>query len=71
MPTPRTFKPLSRHIDMPSKVPDIKIEMCFNPTEAGSILCMALSKYGCSDSLIWHYNRNGMYSIKSGYLVAQ
>lgn len=81
LPTPRTFKPLSRHIDMPSMVSNIvtpnakwdkpTIEMCFCPEEAGIILGMPFSQHGCPDRLIWHYTRNGMYSVQSGYLVAQ
>ncbi|XP_048447588.1 uncharacterized protein LOC125480616 [Pyrus x bretschneideri] len=32
---------------------------------------MPLSHFGCSDRLNWHYTQDGIYSVKSGYLVAQ
>lgn len=47
------------------------MERCFNPEEARIILCMPLSHFGCSDRLNWHYTQDGIYSVKSGYLVAQ
>lgn len=47
------------------------IETCFNEQEARHILDMPLSQFGCPNRLIWHYTRNGVYSVKSGYLVAQ
>ncbi|XP_050104673.1 uncharacterized protein LOC126584279 [Malus sylvestris] len=66
---------------MPSRVSDLitidarwdrpLVERCFRLEEASVILCMPLSQHGCPDRLIWHYTRNGLYSVKSGYLVAQ
>nr|XP_028954040.1 uncharacterized protein LOC114822964 [Malus domestica] len=47
------------------------IQMCFTIDEAQIILSMPLSHFGCADHVIWHYTRNGVYSVKSGYLVAQ
>lgn len=47
------------------------IESCFNDEEARIILCMPLSQFGCPDRIIWHYTRNWVYSIKSGYMMAQ
>lgn len=44
---------------------------CFDEQEAKIILGMPLSQFGCPDWLIWHYTRNGAYSMKSGYMVAQ
>ncbi|KAL6219921.1 hypothetical protein ACLB2K_007679 [Fragaria x ananassa] len=35
-----------------------------------TILSIPLPRYGGVDKLIWHYNRNGRYSVKSGYWVA-
>ncbi|XP_050141084.1 uncharacterized protein LOC126617057 [Malus sylvestris] len=47
------------------------VERCFNEEEARIILSMSISKFGCPDQIMWHYTRNGMYSVKSGYKVAQ
>ncbi|CAL8094550.1 unnamed protein product [Prunus armeniaca] len=38
--------------------------------EADSILAMALSRFGCSDRLMWHFTKDGLYTVKSGYRVA-
>ncbi|CAL2255004.1 unnamed protein product [Prunus armeniaca] len=34
--------------------------------EADSILAMALSRFGCSDCLMWHFTKDGLYTVKSG-----
>lgn len=70
MPTPRTFLPLSRSVDMPQMVGELVgtgglrkkdiIERCFNEEDAHVILCVPLSKFGCLDRIIWHYTRNGL-----------
>lgn len=39
--------------------------------EAHIILSMPLSRSGCTNKLIWHYTKNGLYTVKSGYLIAQ
>ncbi|KAM1487097.1 hypothetical protein ACFX2I_001208 [Malus domestica] len=36
-----------------------------DPTMAPS-----LSKSGCPDKRIWHYTKDGLYSVRSGYYVA-
>lgn len=46
------------------------VERCFNNEEAQVILRLPISRFWCLNRLIWHYTRNGMYSIKSGYKVA-
>jgi len=47
------------------------IDRYFNEEGACVILSMPLSKFGCSDRHIWHYTPNGLYSVKSGYMIAQ
>ncbi|VVA39354.1 PREDICTED: reverse mRNAase [Prunus dulcis] len=42
----------------------------FNKEEADSILAMALSRFGCPNHLMWHFTKNGLYTVKSGYRVA-
>ncbi|KAB2597795.1 ribonuclease H protein [Pyrus ussuriensis x Pyrus communis] len=79
LPTPRTFRPISRPPEMPRMVADMVfiggtwkrevVERCFNVDEAHIILSMMLSQFGCSDRVIWHYTQNGVYLVKSGYLV--
>lgn len=74
LPTPRTFQPMSQRVEIPSMVGQWKreiIESCFNTEEARTILSIPLSQFGCPDHRIWHYTRNGIYSMKTGYLVAQ
>lgn len=46
------------------------VERCFNNEEAQVILRLPISRFRCPNRLIWHYTRNRMYSIKSGYKVA-
>ncbi|KAM1398237.1 hypothetical protein ACFX2I_015708 [Malus domestica] len=81
LPIPRTFRPTSRHEEMPIFVADLVdmegmwkrevIELCFSEDEAKTILSMPISRFGCPDRVVWHYTRNGVYSVKSGYIVAQ
>ncbi|KAL5755359.1 hypothetical protein ACOSP7_023579 [Xanthoceras sorbifolium] len=47
-----------------------KIDQVFVAADRDSILEIPLSLGDCNDSLIWHFNKNGEYSVKSGYRVA-
>lgn len=47
------------------------IELCFNEDDACTILSIPPSRFGCPDGMMWHYTRNGVYSVKFGYMVAQ
>ncbi|KAL0440154.1 UNVERIFIED_CONTAM: putative mitochondrial protein [Sesamum latifolium] len=42
----------------------------FWPQDNDVILCIPLSRLGDSDLLVWHYSRNGMFSIQSAYHLA-
>ncbi|KAB2625356.1 ribonuclease H protein [Pyrus ussuriensis x Pyrus communis] len=44
---------------------------CFSSEEARCILSMTLSKFGWRNKLIWHYTKGGVYSVKTGYYIAQ
>lgn len=38
--------------------------------ECNAILDIPLIRSGSQDRQVWHYNRNGKYSVKSGYWLA-
>ncbi|KAM1136008.1 hypothetical protein COP2_035047 [Malus domestica] len=42
----------------------------FNRDDVAPILSIPLSRTGGHDRLVWHYNVNGEYSVRSGYGVA-
>lgn len=82
LPIPRIFKPISSHESMPELVVDLidggigqwrsdVVPNCFGNEEARCILSMPLSKFGCDDKLIWHHTKSGVYTVKSGYYIAQ
>lgn len=82
LPIPRTFKPISSHERMLERVVDLidastgqwrsgLITKCFEGMEAHTILSIPVSKFGCAYKLIWHYTTSGVYSVKSGYYIAQ
>ncbi|KAL5757091.1 hypothetical protein ACOSQ2_021837 [Xanthoceras sorbifolium] len=47
-----------------------KLDQVFVAADRDSILKIPLSFGDCNDSLIWHFDKNGEYSVKSGYRVA-
>ncbi|KAL5806555.1 hypothetical protein ACOSQ4_029288 [Xanthoceras sorbifolium] len=47
-----------------------KLDQVFVAADRDSILEIPLSFGDCNDSLIWHFDKNGEYSVKSGYRVA-
>ncbi|KAL5808022.1 hypothetical protein ACOSQ3_028713 [Xanthoceras sorbifolium] len=47
-----------------------KLDQVFVAADRDSILEIPLSLGDCADSLIWHFDKNGEYSVKSGYRVA-
>ncbi|KAM2246509.1 hypothetical protein ACFXTI_007319 [Malus domestica] len=42
----------------------------FNRDDVALILRIPLSRTGCLDRLVWHYNVNSEYSVRSRYGVA-
>lgn len=47
------------------------IEFNFHWTDEEAILRISLSKRYVCDSVLWMYNKNGAYSVKSGYHIAR
>ncbi|KAL5555671.1 hypothetical protein UlMin_037907 [Ulmus minor] len=46
------------------------IRCSFHPDEAEAILSLPRPRHSCPDSLIWHYDKKGDYTVRSGYWVA-
>lgn len=38
---------------------------------ANAIMNIPLPKNHCSDQVLWHYDKKGEYSVKSGYHIAR
>lgn len=47
------------------------IRSSFTHTSAEAILALPLCIWGCIDTLFWWYNRDGRYSVQSGYWLAR
>ena len=45
----------------------ILLQEMFDTKEAASINSIPLSRIGSPDRLVWHYDKKGVYTIKSGY----
>ncbi|KAF4396902.1 hypothetical protein F8388_004870 [Cannabis sativa] len=45
------------------------VRAVFNPTNAELILQMATSECDIEDKILWHYSKDGEYSVRSGYLT--
>lgn len=48
-----------------------KLKQSVSEQEVKAIIPIPISKLGGTDRLIWHYAKNGRYSVKSGYHVAR
>ncbi|KAH0972205.1 hypothetical protein GBA52_024361 [Prunus armeniaca] len=81
LPSPYTFRTLSRHPDLPLMVHELidpllkawkqdVINRCFTPEEATRIFNLPISRWGCLDKLIWHFSSHGQYIVRSGYELA-
>ncbi|KAL5574815.1 hypothetical protein UlMin_016514 [Ulmus minor] len=46
------------------------IRSSFHPDEAEAILSLPRPRHSYPDSLIWHYDKKGDYTVRSGYWVA-
>ncbi|KAK9936175.1 hypothetical protein M0R45_013032 [Rubus argutus] len=84
LPRPYKFKPFSQPIDGTEnwKVSDIIdhenhawldtiVAELFSASEADMVLKIPLSLRNHDDRLIWHYDRLGLFNVKSGYHVAR
>ncbi|CAL8993020.1 unnamed protein product, partial [Prunus brigantina] len=81
LPQPYTFKTSSRHPDLPVIVADLidpglktwrceLISRLFTPNEARLITSLPISRWGCPDRLMWHFHKQGVYTVRSGYDLA-
>ncbi|KAL5783308.1 hypothetical protein ACOSP7_008337 [Xanthoceras sorbifolium] len=46
------------------------VRNCFAPIDAKCILSLTTSSRSCPDKLLWHFSKDGKYSVKSGYWLA-
>ncbi|KAL5733341.1 hypothetical protein ACOSQ2_033033 [Xanthoceras sorbifolium] len=46
------------------------VRSSFAPIDADCILSLPTSMRSCPDKLLWHYSKDGKYSVKSGYWLA-
>ncbi|CAN6580853.1 unnamed protein product [Malus baccata var. baccata] len=80
-PKPSTFKARVNEGLQASMVSDLidpenrewKIDIVnggFLKEDVSSILSIPLSKHGMSDRLVWHYSKNGEYTVRTGYGIA-
>ncbi|TXG71894.1 hypothetical protein EZV62_000473 [Acer yangbiense] len=81
LPMPSTFKVcspkrlpdasvVSTLIESPGKWNESLIRRNFLPEEAELILSIPLSVYLRRDSFLWHFNKDGTFTVKSAYRVA-
>ncbi|KAH9784956.1 reverse transcriptase domain-containing protein [Citrus sinensis] len=81
MPRPTSFKPVSPpSLPIDSRVSDLinaanqwnegLINQHFGKEDAEMILRIPLPSRPMEDQIVWHYDKKGIYSVKSGYQVA-
>ena len=49
----------------------VALEASFFPYDVDAIMKIPLSISQRSDEMVWHFEENGLYSVKSGYRVAR
>ncbi|KAH9696063.1 putative reverse transcriptase/RNA-dependent DNA polymerase [Citrus sinensis] len=81
LPRPDTFKPISPQklpaktmvaelIDEENQWIVSKLEQNFLPQDIEAILQIPLPRTKKEDEVLWHYDKRGEYSVKSGYQIA-
>ncbi|KAK3183014.1 hypothetical protein Dsin_030300 [Dipteronia sinensis] len=81
IPRPISFKPITTDPRNDVKVADIldkdhhrwdigKLNEVMLPIDKDVILTIPISWRICSDFLLWHYDKSGVYNVQSGYHVA-
>lgn len=81
IPRPYTFRPFSPNTQPSDTIAaallsenggwnEVLIRAHFLPTDAAEILKIPLPNVPTRDKLLWHFNKSGVYSVKSGYQVA-
>lgn len=81
VPKPNSFKPVLRNMDPDTKVCELMTEdrqgwnldvlvMGVAIEDVELIRNIPVSRHGCEDKRIWHYTKNGVYTVRSGYHVA-
>ncbi|KAL0458617.1 UNVERIFIED_CONTAM: putative mitochondrial protein, partial [Sesamum latifolium] len=45
------------------------IDSCFDSADAELMKSLPLARHGIEDTVVWHYSKNGIYSVKSAYYV--
>ncbi|KAI5340961.1 hypothetical protein L3X38_020235 [Prunus dulcis] len=74
LPKPYTFKTSSRHPELPMIVAELidseskawrcdLISQLFEPHEVRLITSMPISRWGCPDRLVWHFHKQGAYTV--------
>ncbi|KAH9717651.1 reverse transcriptase domain-containing protein [Citrus sinensis] len=81
IPRPETFKPIStQNVAADASVADLislgnswdqrKVRQWFMDEDAAKILRIPLPRRPRMDEVIWHFDKKGQYSVKSGYQLA-
>ena len=82
IPRPQTFKPIApatlnvdatvtELIDANHQWKETLIHQYFNKEDAEIFLQIQLPNSPQPDQILWHYDKKGQYSVKSGYQIAR
>uniref|UniRef100_A0A803PZL1 Uncharacterized protein n=1 Tax=Cannabis sativa TaxID=3483 RepID=A0A803PZL1_CANSA len=80
LPHPRSFQPITRGLNdncqvsefiLPSGTWNVgKLQQVFLPMDVHIIFSIPLARRGVEDGWCWHYDRDRVYNVKSGYALA-
>lgn len=80
IPRPPSFPPITKGLNDNMKVSELLqqpgkwnkglIQQCFLNPDSQLILTIPLSSFDHTDAWLWHYSKNGIYSVRSGYNLA-